>query len=284
VAAFSEDRSVGHLAEWEKAMRHLTQCSILSLLCLFGTQQGQAQPAVCGGDHVCITEAPAAVPTKPEQSPAVAKVANLAGLEQCTRVAVDVTASSSEERLLACSAAGEALELLGRCKIFARKRVSLHILSEVHHPHNGQIFGVFDPFRQRAVVTRLSNIPAMVEATPYALLPHADFYRSLIVHEVVHVVMHQNLIRPTTTHSAHEYPAYALQIESLPADVRDQFLQSFDQQAVKSTALFSDPVLMFDPYFFAASAYHHFKASSNGCANLAALLNGEVDFIASANM
>ena len=142
------------------------------------------------------------------------------------------------------------------------------------------MFGLFDPFRQRAVVTRFSNIPALVEATPYASLPHADFYRSLIVHEVVHAVMHQNLIRPMTSRSAHEYPAYALQIESLPADLRDRFLQSFDQQDVKSTALFSDPVLMFDPYFFAARAYHHFKASSDGCANLSALLDGEVDFIA----
>ena len=133
-----------------------------------------------------------------------------------------------------------------------------------------------------SVVTRLSTSPALVKATPYALLPHADFYRSLIVHEVVHAVMHQNLIRPMTTHAAHEYPAYALKIESLPAELRDRFLQSFDQQAVKSTSLFSDPVLMFDPYFFAARAYHHFKASADGCALLTALLAGDVDFIASA--
>ena len=207
-------------------MRYVNQWSILALLCLLGTQQGQAQPPSCGGGQVCIIEAPAAAATKPEQSSAVIKLANLAGLEQCTGVAVDVTASSSEERLLACAAAGEALELLGRCKIYARKRVSVHILSELNHPQGGQTFGVFDPFRQRAVVTRFSNIPALVEATPYASLPHADFYRSLIVHEVVHAVMHQNLIRPMTSRSAHEYPAYALQIESLPLSAREKFLQS----------------------------------------------------------
>ena len=113
-------------------MRYVDQWSILALLCLFGTQQGQAQPPSCGGGQVCIIEAPAAAATKPEQSSAVIKLANLAGLEQCTGVAVDVTASSSEERLLACAAAGEALELLGRCKIYARKRVSVHILSELN--------------------------------------------------------------------------------------------------------------------------------------------------------
>ncbi len=210
--------------------------------------------------------------------------ATLAAQKECTGAVVDVVASLSEEHNIACSAARDAFELLGRCEIFARKRVSVHILSMVDHPQSGQVFGFFDLFQQRAIVTRLSNIPLLVKDTPYALLPREVFCRSLIVHEIVHAVMHQNLVRPTTTRSAHEYPAYALQIESLPAELRHQFLQSFDQQDIQSTALFSDPVLMFDPFFFAARAYHHFKASDDGCANLKALLQGDVDFIASGNL
>jgi hypothetical protein len=96
--------------------------------------------------------------------------------------------------------------------------------------------------------------------------------------------MHQNLKRPATTHAAHEYPAYALQIESLAPHVREAFLNSFDQTAIASKALFNDTVLFFDPYFFAASAYHHFKASADGCAHLTALLHGEVAFIAPSQM
>jgi hypothetical protein len=93
--------------------------------------------------------------------------------------------------------------------------------------------------------------------------------------------MHQNLKRPATSHAAHEYPAYALQMESLPPDVRDQFLRSFDQAAVNANAtLFSDAILFFDPYFFAARAFEHFKSSSDGCAHIRALLEGEVAFIA----
>ncbi len=116
-------------------------------------------------------------------------------------------------------------------------------------------------------------------------MPQRDFYRSLIVHEVIHVVMHQNLKRPAVTHAAYEYPAYALQIESLAPDVRDAFLRSFDQAAIEAEAImFNDPVLFFDPYFFAARAYHHFKTSANGCAHLTALLEGQVDFIALSRM
>jgi hypothetical protein len=64
--------------------------------------------------------------------------------------------------------------------------------------------------------------------------------------------------------------------------VRDTFLQSFDQRAIKANSIFSDSILLFDPYFFAARAYEHFKASADGCANLGAILQGEVSFIAPA--
>ena len=117
--------------------------------------------------------------------------------------------------------------------------------------------------QERVLVTREANVPSLVKDTPYARLPQRDFYRSLIVHEVVHGIMHQNLKRPASSHAAHKYPAYALQIESLDPRVRETFLQSFDQTAIADKSLFNDPVLFFDPYFFAASAYHHFKDSPN---------------------
>jgi hypothetical protein len=153
-------------------------------------------------------------------------------------------------------------------------------MSEVRHPFSGAIFGLFDIKRERVLVTQQAKIPPLVKDTPYADLPPHDFYRSLIVHEVVHAVMHQNLKRAATSHAVYEYPAYAIQIESLPASVRDQFLKSFEQDAIRADAIFNDSVLLFDPFFFAAQAYQHFHASANGCAHLHALLEGEVPFIA----
>jgi len=262
-------------------MRSVTQWSILSLLCLLGTQQGQAQPAACGGDYVCIADDSTAAAVHPDQSAAVAKLASLAVQERCPYAPVDVTAALPDERRLACSAANSAVQLLGRCNISLRRPLQLQIMSEVQHPFGGAIFGFFDTKQERVFVTHEANIPSLVKDTPYAELPQRDFYSSVIVHEVVHGVMHQNLKRPATSHAAYEYPAYALQIESLPSSVRDQFLQSFDQKAIRADALFNDSILLFDPFFFAARAYEHFKASADGCAHLHALLEGEVPFIPS---
>jgi len=265
-------------------MRSVTQWSILSLLCLLGTQQGQAQPAARGGDYVRIADDSTAAAVHPDQSAAVAKLASPAVQERCPYAPVDVTAALPDERQLACSAANSALQLLGRCNISLRRPLQLQIMSEVQHPFGRAIFGLFDTQQERVLVTHEANIPSLVKDTPYAELPQRDFYRSLIVHEVVHGVMHQNLKRPAASHAAHEYPAYALQIESLAPSVRDKFLQSFDQTAITANTIFNDAVLLFDPYFFAARAYHHFKASITGCAHLSRLLEGEVDFIAPPQM
>ena len=203
---------------------------------------------------------------------------NLLAVERCAEAPVEVAARSSDERSLVCSAARDAIQLLGRCEISVRRPLHVAIMSEVRHPFSGAIFGLFDIKQDKVLVTQEANIPALVNDTPYAKLPQRDFYRGLIVHEVIHGVMHQNLKRPATSHAAYEYPAYALQIESLAPGVREQFLQSFEQDAIRADAIFNDTVLMFDPFYFAAQAYRHFKAG-NGCAHLNALLGGEVPFI-----
>jgi hypothetical protein len=206
--------------------------------------------------------------------------ADIAAQQRCAEVPVDVTAASSDERRLVCSAASDAMQLLGRCKISLRRPLQVEILSEVRHPFfKSAIFGLFDRKDQRVLITRPENLPSLVRGTPYEVLPPADFYRSLIVHEIIHGIIHQNLQRPATTHAAYEYPAYALQIESLPFAVREEFLRSFDQAAMTSEFLFNDAVLFFDPYYFAARAYHHFKATPDSCTHLHALLQGEVPFI-----
>ena len=119
----------------------------------------------------------------------------------------------------------------------------------------------------------------MAEGTPYTELPKRDLYRSLIVHEIVHGIMHQNLKRPAASHAAYEYPAYALQIASLPSDVRDKLLRAIPGGAGSGELVFNDAILSFDPYFFAVRAYEHFKSAANGCAQLHVLLDGEAPFI-----
>jgi hypothetical protein len=151
----------------------------------------------------CLSALNALAADTPQHQPSTAaKLASLAGSQRCLGVPVDVTAASADERYLVCSAASDAIQLLGRCGIALRRPLHVHIMSEVRHPFSGPIFGLFDTKKERVLVTQETNIPSLVKDTPFAKLPQRDFYKSLIVHEVVHGVMHQNLKRPAASHAA----------------------------------------------------------------------------------
>lgn len=197
----------------------------------------------------------------------------------CAEVSVDVAAASLDEQRLVCSAASEALQLLGRCEVSLQRPLHIEMSKLVRNPFGGAIFGRFDIKQEVVFVTQYANIPSLAEGTPYSDFPPADFYRSLIVHEVIHGAMHQNYKRQPTSRAAHEYPAYALQFASLPSNMRDKFLRTINDKSGKSEFLFNDMILAVDPFFFAARAYEHFTASPSGCSKLLALLEGEVDFV-----
>lgn len=199
--------------------------------------------------------------------------------ERCTEEPVDVIAASPEERGLICSAAGEALQLLRRCGIYSRRTLTVQIAVDVRHPFGRVVLGLFDPRSEKVWITRFGAISVLVTGTPFAELPQREFYKSLVVHEIVHGVMHQNAKQQAKTRSAYEYPAYALQIASLPSSARDRFLKSVYSGGRTGDFVFNDFILAMDPFLFAASAYEHFRTSDDGCAHLTSLLEGEVAFI-----
>jgi hypothetical protein len=201
--------------------------------------------------------------------------------EACPGTAVEITiaAASQRENLLVCTGARQALDLLALCGIAPRTTIDIRIKHEVRHPLAGLIFGYYDLSERHIVLTSLDGLPELMQDTSYAGLPPNDFYQSLAVHEVVHSVMHQNLEAKPLSHTAYEYPAYALQIASLPAPVRSAFMKAFDQERLERPAAISDTVLAFAPYLFAARAYNHFTTSPSGCTSIrAAMTKGDANF------
>lgn len=252
-----------------------------AVLCLSGGA-ARAEFQACGGDYVCTDYNPHALAVPHDKTPLTAKLASAARRWPCADGHADVAAETRDEGDFACAAIGAALQLLGRCGITVRRPLHLEIRSKVYHPlHKAEIFGLFDAKRDLVRVTQLVRMAKLTKDTPFANLPMVDVYKSVIVHEVVHALMHQHLKRPVLSHAANEYPAYAIQLESLGADLRSIFLQSFDQVDFKDTrVLFNDLILSFDPFMFAARAYYHFVTSPNGCAHIAAIVENRADFIA----
>lgn len=201
--------------------------------------------------------------------------------QPCTGIPVVIAGGSPDEQALACEGAADALRLLARCEVSLRRMLHIEILDVIRSPFGGRMFGRFDGTSEAVFLSSMASIDGFARGSAFAILSPADFYRSSIVHEVVHGAMHQNQRRDPSSRAAQEYPAYALQIASLSANARETFLHAAgDGSSDDEHFHLNDMILGFDPAYFAASAYRHFIKSRNGCEGIAALLFRDVDFIA----
>lgn len=207
-----------------------------------------------------------------------AQIANERAPVPCAGVMANTITASDAEHHLICEATEAAIDRLGQCAISLKRPLSIKVSDVVRNPFGSAIFGRFDGEMDTILVTRSDHIEALTGDTPYRQLPLPDFYKSLIVHEVVHAAMHQNYRRQPTSRAAYEYPAYALQLDALPPDLRHKLLLT-NRANEERSILFNDIVLSFDPFLFAARAYEHFAAPGASCSRLQTLLDGDVDFI-----
>lgn len=189
--------------------------------------------------------------------------------------AIVVTGANEDESILIRAGAQQALDLLARCRITPRQTIDIRVQEEIRHPLAGLIFGYYDLDARYIALAHFASIPGLMQGTPYEGIPHRDFFQSLAVHEVVHSVMHQNLKQSAQNQASYEYPAYALQIASLPVEARALFLKAFDSERIRKAAPFSDTILSFAPHVFAARAYEDFAGSSDGCERLRAIMTIE---------
>ena len=155
----------------------------------------------------------------------------------------------------------------------------MQVSNGVRHPLGRPALGFFDIVNERILIRSREVIPSLVSGTPFAAIPIGEFYESIVVHEIIHGALDQNIRWHVMGHTAGEYLAYALQIESLSPSARDTILQHVANRVNTDAFVFTDILLSMDPFFFAAQAYQHFKATSDSCATVFALLNGEAPFI-----
>jgi len=122
---------------------------------------------------------------------------------------------------------------LARCGLAPRLRYSIRFVPEVKNELGNCIFGQFRPSEQLAIVLGHGALMTLVKAIPrddpssvYRRLPAAELHYSLIVHEVGHAIVHQNLSLPPCR-PVHEYVAGLLQVSSMSDASRRIFLESF---------------------------------------------------------
>ena len=177
-----------------------------------------------------------------------------------------------------CDAATWVETTLGRCGIIPLRGYIVRYVREVRNDYGNCIFGRFRANPDVAAVVGPSATAALVAAIPdsepmsiYKSLPADDLHRSLIVHEIGHVIVHQNL-KVAPCHAIHEYVAAVVQIGALSETSRKMFLARFAGEDRYTEEMFNDMVQAMNPARYAAAAYRHFHRPGNGCAFVRRLL------------
>ncbi len=119
---------------------------------------------------------------------------------------------------------------------------------------------------------------AIRQAGNFASMPIDVLFDSLLVHEISHALAYQSSLAPPRTTAEAEYIAYAMQLESLPADVRDDFVASHPVTQPVSLMGLNDIILSFSPEVFAVKAWTHFRTEGNGCEFIRSILEQKVNF------
>lgn len=111
------------------------------------------------------------------------------------------------------------------------------------------------------------------ERPAFGMPMNSSLYRSFIVHEVAHAIVHPNFVRPPQV-AAHEYIAYTAQLATMPEELRAAVLQNVDTDGFDHLKEVGDMLLAVDPNRFAVKSYLHFARDADGETTFYKLLSG----------
>ena len=174
-----------------------------------------------------------------------------------------------------CVAAEKAVEKLSDCGMRQTDPVTIEVIEGLT-PNDPRCLGIFHCDSAHIELIAPEYVEAALgDGSFFAEIPSAEFYDSIVVHEITHALAHQTRQGPLSSVTDTEYLAFAMQLQFLSEDTRAEFLSKHAvAEPVKPQAL-NEAVLAFAPSVFAIKAWKHFNQPENGCSFVDALLRGD---------
>jgi hypothetical protein len=203
-------------------------------------------------------------------------VSHASGL-QCSGIPVSVHAHRASEGDTICRAANYVVRLLQSCGIEAKSALKIQIVQDLV-ANEGRAYGCFDRSTGVIQLLTLDRCAERLKAdASRSGLDPTDYFRSIAVHEVAHGILAQQEGASELPLIAHEYLAYALQIDSMSPSSKQALLEPLHGRGRLSIELPHEILLMMNPVVFGAISYLHFK-NSDQCGTIRSVLRGEVIF------
>ena len=195
----------------------------------------------------------------------------------CNDVRVNIESPKPSMAPEICTAATHAINQLKACGVELKRPLSIKIAEDAGRDGGAGAYGCYQkgteriqllPFEQCAERLRRDKERSGLDA--------ADYFRSVVVHEVVHAVLAQQTQFGELSTIVHEYLAYALQIDSMQPESREAMLRPVRLPKGTAPQPPHEILLFMSPATFGAQAYFHFKSQPSTCTALDDMLTGRL--------
>lgn len=191
---------------------------------------------------------------------------------RCNTPNVVVRSPEKPEVLIACEAARDAIEFLSSQGMDASGDIAIDLLTKLPPVVCGSAAGCYIESERRALILVYSEFIKL--KTWFGVPVDRALYRSLVSHEVAHVVADFNFTIAKPSIQAKEYIAYITQFSIMEPFQRERILSLYPCEAFEGDWKMSTTIYMLDCMAFGVRAYRHFLQLPNGHDYLHAILNG----------
>jgi hypothetical protein len=190
----------------------------------------------------------------------------------CPGSGITVDAAPPALAARVCTVAAATAGRLARCGLPLGGPVEIRVVGTLP----GQCRGLYHCGERRIEVLAPDALAAARRTeSPFAAIPTAAYFDSLVAHELAHAA-HDAVPCPFgSCEVTGEYVAYTTQIAALPDDARAAFLAAAGGEAARRADL-SLMLLKLAPGRFAATAARHLASRPEPCAYLGAIGRGEI--------
>ena len=195
----------------------------------------------------------------------------------CDNSKAVVDLSQPEDWETACAGAIDAISFLEANGFRLGGPINIHMMGRIAEKELAHAFGYFDSQDERVHVLSFSASHEVVQGVGIFGLPmDRDLYRSIVTHEVAHLIASHNFTMKSPPGMAQEYIAYVTQLATMPPGLRDRILANFPGEGFRTSMEISPVIHMLSPENFAVRVYRHFVRTENGAAFFRRLLTGEI--------
>jgi hypothetical protein len=191
----------------------------------------------------------------------------------CNSLGVLVFLQDHQEAWIICEGARDAIVFLKLHGFDVTGTIVIEQLTKLPSGAGDSAAGYYLGSERRVLVLVYSEFTKF--ETWFGVSIDHSLYRSVISHEVAHVVADFNFTIAKPSIQAKEYIAYITQLSTMEPELRDRVLSHFDGKAFEGDWQMTSTIYMLDPMGFGIRAYLHFLKLIDGNEYLHSILNGE---------